>query len=69
MRSSLQKKKTEAILANMERGLLLYIDRTYQTTQMNVPDVYAMRLCQTRVSYFVVKSFFVLLFVYSFGSR
>ena len=50
MRSSLQKEKTQAILQNMERGLLLYIDRSSQSTQLNVPDVFAMRLCQTRVS-------------------
>ena len=53
MKTVEQKRKTEQILENMERGLLLYVDKSTKHIHLNVPDVYAARLCQTRVSLLV----------------
>lgn len=60
MRTERQKEKTDSILKNMERGLILYLDDSNAVQHSGIPDVYAMRLCQTRVStltfYFTGKS-------------
>ncbi|CAK8682002.1 unnamed protein product [Clavelina lepadiformis] len=49
MKSALQKNKTDAILNNMDRGLILWLDHNLSMDRRGVPDVYAMRLCQTRI--------------------
>jgi len=49
MRSSTQMNKTTEILNNMDRGLLLWMDWKNADLFKGIPDVNALRLCQTRV--------------------
>nr|CAB3256864.1 interferon regulatory factor 6-like [Phallusia mammillata] len=49
MKTQKQREKTNSILENMERGLILYLDNNNASQCSGIPDVYAMRLCQTRI--------------------
>ena len=50
MSSSLQSEKTQAIFQNMERGFIIGVEHSKESSQWGIPDVYVNRLCQTRVS-------------------
>jgi len=56
MRSKVQLQKTSTILSNMERGMILWMEWKDSRFFRGIPDVMALRLCQTRIFPFNKKS-------------
>jgi len=49
----MQMDKTMTILNNMDRGIVLWLDWSRSSLFREIPDVYAVRLCQTRIYSFI----------------